>query len=100
MVWYKFSRPLDDKMEMLARSVPDRIDLITDVRFQAVAVDGLVALIDRLVQANQKQFSVFGFYRLSDRIVRPNTQHTESTKICLKTEPEIAGFQLQNLEIL
>jgi len=84
---------------MLVDGVHDCIDLITDARFQAVAVDGLVASIDRLVQANQKQFFVFGFYRLSGRIVRPNTQYTEATMIKLKTEPEIAGFQLQNLEI-
>ena len=86
-------------MEMLVDGVHDCIDLITDACFQAVAVDGLAASIDRLVQANHKQFFVFGFYRLSGRIVRPNTQYTEAIMIKLKTEPEIAGFQLQNLEI-
>lgn len=85
---------------MLVDGVHDCIDLITDACFRTVAVDGLVASIDRLVQANQKQFFVFGFYRLSGRIVRPNTQYTEAIMNKLKSEPEIAGFQLQNLEIL
>ena len=85
---------------MLADGVHDCIDLIIDACFQTVAVDGLVASIDRLAQANQKQFFVFGFYRLSRRIVRPNTQYTEAIMNKLKSEPEIAGFQLQNLEIL
>lgn len=87
---------------MLVDGVHDCINLITDACFQAIAVDGLVASIGRVVQANQKQFFVFGFYRLSGRIVRPNTQNTEATMIELKTEPEpeIAGFQLQIQGIL
>ena len=82
---------------MLIGGVHDCIDLITDACFRTVAVDGLVASIDRLVQANQKQFFLLGFYRLSGRMVRANAQYTEAIMVTLKTEPEIAGFQLHNL---
>ena len=85
---------------MIARGVPDWIDLITDARFQAVAVDGLMASIDRLVHAHQKQVFVLGFYRLSGRMLRAKAKYTEAFMVTLKTEPEIADFHLHNLEIL